>query len=94
MRQIITRLDDVLAEQVKQRAEADGLSVNALVTSLLEEAVSEQDRRMVWKRRGLQSGLLVSGRKPSRRKNGGGRVPPARLSEGYLDAILNEDRGE
>jgi hypothetical protein len=93
VKQIITRLDDVLAEQVKERAEADGISVNALVTSLLEDAVSEQGGRMAWKRRGLQSGLLVSGRKPARR-SGRPRVPPAGLGEAYIDAILNEDRGQ
>lgn len=43
MRQLITRIDDRLHARLKERARAEGRSLNALVTQALEAAVEPDD---------------------------------------------------
>lgn len=56
MGQLLTRLDDRLHEQIKQLAEAEGRSVNALVTDLLDAYAHRDDRTKV------RAGLARRGR--------------------------------
>ncbi len=44
MRQLITRVDDDLHARLKQRAADEGVSMNALVTRILGDALAETPR--------------------------------------------------
>ncbi len=44
MRQLITRVDDDLHARLKQRAADEGVSMNALVTRILGDALAETSR--------------------------------------------------
>lgn len=79
VRQLITRIDDRLHRQLKDRAAAEGRSMNALVTELLSAAVSSSDERAQVRSRVEASGLQVAPR-PARR-------PPSR------DAAIAATRG-
>jgi plasmid stability protein len=59
MRQLITRIDDALHARLKERAAAEGRSVNALVTEMIENGVSADDERRRWKARLKAEGRLV-----------------------------------
>lgn len=45
VRQLIARIDDDLHRRLKERAAAEGVALNALVTRVLEEALSGDDER-------------------------------------------------
>ncbi|MCL2781472.1 MAG: hypothetical protein FWD74_08340 [Actinomycetia bacterium] len=98
MRQIITRMDDQLAERVKECAAADGISVNSLVITVLEDAVREQPVARAWKRQAVRRGLAQSGRPAPARTSAGlaspVRVEPADLGGPWLDAARERDRHE
>ena len=73
MRQMITRIDEVLLERLKARAAEEGRSVNALVTDVLASAVMGTDERALLRSRLRALGLEVvpprpRGRVPSRDK--------------------------
>lgn len=57
VRQLITRIDDELHHQIKERARRAGTSVNAYVTALLREATSRDDAKA-----GLREQLRANGR--------------------------------
>lgn len=59
MRQLITRIDDSLHARLKARARDEGLSMNTLVTGILEEAVPEESPRERLRRRLRAEGRLV-----------------------------------
>lgn len=59
MKQLIARIDDRLHARLKARAQAEGRSVNALVTEVLETAAPELDARAQLRARMLAAGALV-----------------------------------
>ena len=64
MKQLITRVDDSLHQRLKYRARAEGRSVNALVTDLLEAKLSEDDPRARLRARVEALGLRVDVPRP------------------------------
>jgi antitoxin FitA len=60
MRQLIARIDDLLHRRLKERAAAQGRSMNALVTELLENGIEAPDARALLRSRVKASGLLVT----------------------------------
>lgn len=59
MKQLITRIGDGLHGRLKDRAAAEGRSMNALVTEALEAAAPELDAREQVRARMLAAGALV-----------------------------------
>lgn len=59
MRQLITRVDDQLLDDVKARAKAEGVSVNTFVNRLLTQATRTMGRRREIARRVEEAGLAV-----------------------------------
>ncbi len=59
MRQLITRVDDRLLEDVKAKARAEGVSVNRFVNRLLAQATQSMGRRREIERRIAEAGLTV-----------------------------------
>lgn len=57
---MITRLDDELHARVKAKAEAEGRSVNELVTELLRAAVEAEESPTELKQRLIAEGKLMS----------------------------------
>lgn len=87
MKQIITRVDESLAEAVKKHAALTGESVNAYVTRLLGAAVGG---RQAWKSDAISAGRLMSrAARPS---------PPARATvstaPGYASDLVSSERDE
>ncbi len=87
MKQLITRVDESLAEAVKQHAALTGESVNAYITRLLGAAVSG---RQAWKIAAITAGRLIS-RAPT--------PPPqtratASTAPGYASALVSAERDE
>jgi antitoxin FitA len=85
MKQLITRVDEDLHRRLKEKAAAEGRSVNALVVESLEKAVGAPVNQRAELRRRLQrEGVLAT---PARRI---GR--PAPPSHGEVRAALQENR--
>lgn len=80
MKQLITRVDERLHERLKARAAAEGRSVNALVTELLEAGLGADDARARVRARIDALGLRVDVPRPR------GRIPS-------LDAAIRSTRG-
>ncbi len=59
MRQLITRIDDRLHRELKDRAAAEGRSVNSLVTHLLSSALASGDERASVRARAESAGIVV-----------------------------------
>jgi len=59
MRQLIARIDDRLHARLKARAQAEGRSMNALVTDVLETAAPELSAREQLRERLRAAGMLV-----------------------------------
>jgi hypothetical protein len=59
MRQLITRVDDVLLERAKARARREGISMNTFVNRLLADAIGVDDRQRELERRIAAAGLTV-----------------------------------
>jgi antitoxin FitA len=57
MRQLITRIDEALHRRLKQRAAAEGRSVNSLVTDLLRAGLD--DRQGAFREKLRAEGLLT-----------------------------------
>lgn len=66
MRQMIARMDDELHARLKERAAAEGRSVNALVVAVLEAAVAHESEPVGVRERARRSGQLVSPPPPAR----------------------------
>lgn len=60
MKQLITRIDDELHARLKARAEAEGRSMNDLVTEALRGVVAKTETRAEWKRRLIAEGKLIT----------------------------------
>ncbi|UOX88613.1 toxin-antitoxin system HicB family antitoxin [Amycolatopsis sp. FBCC-B4732] len=60
MKQLITRIDDELHTRLKAKAEAEGRSMNELVTELLRGAVAKTETRAEWKQRLVAEGKLIT----------------------------------
>jgi plasmid stability protein len=66
MKQIITRVDEELAEALKERAAEAGESVNSYVTRLLRAAVAGPDSpRRRWKAAAIANGFVMSRSDPA-----------------------------
>lgn len=57
MRQLITRIDDTLHADLKERAAAEGRSVNSLVGEILRDAVTPTDPQAALRARARAAGL-------------------------------------
>lgn len=79
VRQLITRLDDDLHSRLKERAAAEGRSVNALVVRILADEVEATDRRRRLRWRARAAGKLV--------------VPPQPAAAPSRDALEAITRG-
>lgn len=66
MRQLITRIDDRLHQELKARAAAEGRSVNALVVELLSSVLASGGERAAVRARAKAAGMVVTPR-PQRR---------------------------
>ncbi|MDQ3553015.1 MAG: toxin-antitoxin system HicB family antitoxin [Chloroflexota bacterium] len=60
MRQLITRIDDTLHQDLKERAAAEGRSVNSLVGEILRDAVTPTDPHAALRARIRALGLEVT----------------------------------
>jgi plasmid stability protein len=60
VKQLITRIDDELHARLKARAEAEGRSMNDLVTEALRGVVAKTETRAEWKRRMIAEGKLIT----------------------------------
>lgn len=65
MRQLIARIDDELHAQLKERARAEGRSLNALVTDLLAAGLARHDARRALRQRLRAAGRLVEPPRPA-----------------------------
>jgi plasmid stability protein len=65
VRQLITRIDDDLHQRLKDRAQEEGTSVNALVTRILDEHIVPETAKERIIRRAGERGVLVRYPKPS-----------------------------
>lgn len=87
MKQIITRVEESLAEAVKEHAELTGESVNAYITRLLTSAVGG---RRAWKGEAIAAGRLLS--------RGSQPVPHPRATvsttPGYASDLVSSERDE
>ncbi|MFJ1760647.1 FitA-like ribbon-helix-helix domain-containing protein [Amycolatopsis sp. NPDC088138] len=59
MKQLITRIDDELHARLKARAEAEGRSMNDLVTEALLEVVAHTESHADWKQRLILDGRIA-----------------------------------
>jgi antitoxin FitA len=66
MRQLITRLDDDLHARLKERAAAEGRSLNALIVEVLEDATASASARETIRQRARRTDRLVRPPRPSR----------------------------
>jgi plasmid stability protein len=57
---LITRIDDELHARLKARAEAEGRSMNDLVTEALRGVVAKTETRAEWKRRLIAEGKVIT----------------------------------
>jgi len=60
VKQLITRIDDELHARLKARAEAEGRSMNDLVTEALRGVVAKTESRAEWKERLIAEGKLIA----------------------------------
>jgi hypothetical protein len=87
MKQLITRVEESLAEAVKEHAALTGESVNAYVTRLLGAAVGG---RRAWKSEAITAGRLMS------RASRPSPHPRATVSTapGYASGLVSSERDE
>lgn len=87
MKQLITRVQEPLAEAVKERAALAGVSVNAYVTGLLTAAVEGPG---TWKRDAIAAGRLLSrASRPAPHPRAAVTTAP-----GYASALVSSERDE
>jgi len=79
VKQLITRLDEDLPERLKARAAAEGRSVNALVTEVLQSSLAEGSSRAAIMARLEASGMRV--------------IPPRPLHVRSRDEVIRSTRG-
>lgn len=91
---MITRLDDELHARLKAKAQAEGRSVNDLVTEVLKAAVSTPESPQEWHKRLVEEGKLIAFT-PEGQASGHDELE--RLSRGWGTAVseaLDWTRGE
>jgi len=98
MKQIITRVDDELADAIKRRARRSGESVNSFVNRLLRTAVAgvgvtADSPRQLWKVAALTDGRLV---RRGTRAVGARRGTPPKVTTpaGYVSGAVSRERDE
>ncbi|NNN07572.1 MAG: hypothetical protein HKL85_00040 [Acidimicrobiaceae bacterium] len=97
MKQIITRVDDDLADALKHQASRTGESVNSYLTRLLRAAVAGPGTpRHEWKVAAISNGRLMSrtnlnGRVRNRTKGPGSRL---HTPSGYASNAVSDGRDE
>jgi plasmid stability protein len=96
MKQIITRVDEELAEALKKRAAETGESVNSYMTRLLRLAVAgPQSPRRMWKAAAIANGLVMS--RPPRqgpRRSGRDLRTAVTTPAGYAAGLVSAERDE
>jgi hypothetical protein len=97
MKQILTRVDDQLAEDLKSQASVNGESVNSYVNRLLRVAVTgPNSSRHLWKAAAIADGRLLA--RPTvggpRSRGAINRVSPIVTPAGYVDRLVSDERGE
>src|SRR5712692_7019462 len=101
VKQIITRVDDELAEALKRRAQRSGESVNSYVNRLLRVAVAgsgggHASSRQMWKAAALADGRLA-GRAPQPVRRGTWAMDvgtPVTTPAGYAGEVVSRERDE
>jgi hypothetical protein len=97
MRQIITRVDEELADAVKREAGRIGESVNSYITRLLRVAVTGPgSSRHLWKAAALADGRLArrEGESPTSRHWALDLGTPVTTPAGYAADLVSGDREE
>ncbi len=97
MKQIITRVDDDLADALKQHASRNGESVNSYLNRLLRAAVAGPGTpRHEWKVVAISNGRLMSRTSPpsTPRNRAKGTSTKLRTPSGYATNTVSEDRDE
>jgi plasmid stability protein len=79
VKQLIARIDDGLHARLKERAAAEGRSLNALVVEALEAAAASGDRRAELRAQARAAGVLV--------------VPPRPAGTGHREDVWKMTRG-
>jgi plasmid stability protein len=97
VRQIITRIDEELADALKQRAAESGQSVNSYVTDVLRVAVARpRSSRQIWKAAAIANGMVMA-RPASRheaRKSGKELKTAVTTPAGFAAGLVSTERDE
>jgi hypothetical protein len=100
MKQIITRVDDELADGLKRRAQRSGESVNTFVSRLLRlalaaEASAPSSPRQLWKASAIADGRLV-GRSARSVGEHQGALSYVKVTTpaGYMSDLVSQERDE
>ncbi len=97
MKQIITRVDDDLADALKSQASRTGESVNSYLNRLLRAAVAGPGTpRHEWKVAAISNGRLMSRKNPNSRARNRIKRPGTKLHtpSGYASNAVSDDRDE
>ena len=97
MRQIITRVEDDLADALKHQASRTGESVNSYLNRLLRAAVAGPGTpRHEWKVVAIANGRLMSRTSPTSksRNRAKGTSTKLRTPSGYASDAVSEDRDD
>lgn len=97
MKQIITRVDDDLADALKHQASRTGESVNSYLNRLLRAAVAGPSTpRHEWKAAAISNGRLISRQNLSSRSRDRTERPSinVRTPSGYASDAVSDDRDE
>lgn len=96
MRQLLLRVPDELHERLARRAKAEGTSVNALATEVLDVAITEtpSSARSTLRARAAAAGFAVSTAQPRPSANSSNSKMYERLAAISLDAteLIDEQR--
>lgn len=94
MVQLLTRLDDRLHQRIKECAEAQGRSVNAIVAEALDEAFGEKDERELVRERARKAGLLFVPPRPAQVPTDEELREASRGAGSSVSAALEEERSQ
>ncbi len=97
MKQIITRVDEELAEALRRRAAEAGESVNSYVTRLLRVAVEgPHSSRQMWKAAAIANGFVMErpARRHGPRKSGKDLQTTIATPAGYAAGLVSAERDE
>ena len=97
MKQIITRVDDDLADALKHQASRTGESVNSYLNRLLRTAVTGPGTpRHEWKAAAISNGRLMSRKELTSRSGDRAQRPDTKIRtpSGYASNTVSDDRDE